>query len=237
MNSKIIVALDYSTGDAALDLARKLQPQLCKLKVGKELFTAAGPTIVSELVDMGFDVFLDLKFHDIPNTVAKACQVASKLGVWMINIHASGGRDMMIAAREAVDQQFESSDDRKPLLIAVTVLTSISGIDLRDIGIDAEPEVQVIRLARLAQQCGIDGVVCSPLEITALRKNTELRFKLVTPGVRPVGADQNDQKRTMTPTDAIQAGADYLVVGRPISEAKDALQALLQINSSIIDGK
>ena len=233
MDSRIIVALDYASRDAALDLAKQLRPEQCKLKVGKELFTRGGPAVVSALVDMGFDVFLDLKFHDIPNTVAKACQAAADLGVWMINVHASGGRKMMTAAREALDQQSSASEVKKPLLIAVTVLTSMATDDLADIGINSTPKEQVKRLADLTHQCGLDGVVCSPLEINALRLNMGNSFRLITPGVRPQGASQDDQKRVMTPELAVTAGADYLVIGRPICQAPDPLHALQQINVSI----
>jgi len=198
MDSRIIVALDVANRDAALDLAKQLylpnQPrsEQCKLKVGKELFTRAGPEVVSSLVDMGFEVFLDLKFHDIPNTVAKACQAAAELGVWMVNVHASGGRKMMLAGREAIDQQCSSAEAKKPLLIAVTVLTSMAADDLTDVGIHSSPEEQVKRLADLTQQCGLDGVVCSPLEIKTLREQIGSSFKLITPGVRPQGVSQDD---------------------------------------------
>jgi len=239
MDSRIIVALDFANRDAALDLAKQLylpdQPrsEQCKLKVGKELFTRAGPEVVSSLVDMGFEVFLDLKFHDIPNTVAKACQAASELGVWMLNVHASGGRKMMLAAREAIDQQCSSAEAKKPLLIAVTVLTSMAADDLTDVGIHSSPEDQVKRLADLTQQCGLDGVVCSPLEIETLREQIGRSFKLVTPGVRPQGASLDDQQRVMTPELAVTAGADYLVIGRPICQAPNPVDALRQINESI----
>lgn len=232
-DAKIIVALDFATSAAVLALVKQLQPEQCRLKVGKELFTRCGPDIVSELTGMGFDVFLDLKFHDIPNTVGKACQAATELGVWMVNIHASGGRDMMLAAREAVDNSAISAGGVKPLLIAVTVLTSLTATDLHAIGVEADPQEQVLRLADLAQQCGMDGVVCSPLEIEVLRQRFGSDFKLVTPGVRPAGTDVGDQKRVMTPEAAIKAGADYLVIGRPVCQAANPLQALVEINNSL----
>ncbi|MFV2056596.1 MAG: orotidine-5'-phosphate decarboxylase [Thiohalomonadales bacterium] len=233
MDTRIIVALDFATTQQALDLASRLEPQQCKLKVGKELFTRGGPEIVRTLVEMGFDVFLDLKFHDIPNTVAKACLAAAELGVWMVNIHASGGRNMMLAARESIDQYSSSKGAPKPLLIAVTVLTSMTARDLSDIGITADTDAQVNRLAILAQQCDMDGVVCSPLEIASLRAQLGLSFRLVTPGVRPAGAKQDDQNRVMTPEAAIDEGADYLVIGRPIYQSSDPLQALVDINARI----
>ncbi|MBU0594160.1 MAG: orotidine-5'-phosphate decarboxylase [Gammaproteobacteria bacterium] len=225
---KIIVALDYSSTADASKLVERLDPGLCKLKVGKELFTAAGPAWVEQLVSRGYGVFLDLKFHDIPHTVAQACKAAASLGVWMVNVHALGGRAMMNAAREALD-----SLPKRPKLIAVTVLTSMGSNDLADLGISEEPQQLVRRLARLAQECRLDGVVCSAQEAALLRQDLGANFCLVTPGIRPASASQDDQKRIMTPADALSAGADYLVIGRPITQAADPLQALQAIAQEI----
>jgi orotidine-5'-phosphate decarboxylase len=222
---KIIVALDYPEGDRALALAKRLDPALCRLKVGKELFTAAGPELVESLVDAGFGVFLDLKFHDIPNTVASAVKAAARLGVWMVNVHASGGGKMMAAAREALE-----GATNRPKLIAVTVLTSMSRGDLAEIGLDVEPRQQVRRLAKLAQDAGLDGVVCSAQEAAMLKGELGRDFLLVTPGIRPADASTDDQSRIMTPAAAIAAGSDYLVIGRPITKAADPLQALRNIH-------
>lgn len=227
-NSKIIVALDFNDVTTTLSFVEKLDPSMCRLKVGKELFTHAGPQFVERLVGLGFDVFLDLKFHDIPNTVAKACAQAAELGVWMVNVHASGGRRMMEAAREAVDKY-----ETKPLLIAVTVLTSMSEQDLQEIGIHEPPKQVVERLAKLAQKSGFDGVVCSPLETSMLRELCGHSFALVTPGVRPAGSKQDDQTRIMTPIDAINNGSDYLVIGRPITQAENPAAALEAIVASL----
>lgn len=229
MNStKIIVALDFPDAASALALASRLAPALCRLKVGKELFTAAGPDLVRTLVGRGFEVFLDLKFHDIPNTVAAACRAAASLGVWMLNIHASGGRRMMEAARDAL-----ADLAHPPLLIAVTVLTSMSGEDLTETGVADGPAEQVLRLARLAQSCQLDGVVCSAQEAAMLHTRLGADFRLVTPGIRPAGADTADQRRVMTPVEALKAGATDLVIGRPITGAIDPLAALQQIRSDI----
>ncbi len=227
-NPRVIVALDYPDARPALELAARLDPAACRLKVGKELFTAAGPQLVRELVGKGFGVFLDLKFHDIPNTTAAACSAAAELGVWMVNVHASGGRKMMEAAREAVDKSAH-----KPLLIGVTVLTSMDEAGLREIGVAASPREQVLHLASLAQQSGLDGVVCSAQEAADLRARFGAGFALVTPGIRPAGADVGDQSRIMTPGNAIRAGSDYLVIGRPITQAADPLRALQEINQEI----
>ncbi|HBU28821.1 MAG: orotidine 5'-phosphate decarboxylase [Thiobacillus sp. GWE1_62_9] len=229
MNStKIIVALDYADAASALALVERLDPALCRLKMGKELFTAAGPDLVRALVARGFEVFLDLKFHDIPNTVAAACRAAASLGVWMMNVHASGGRRMMEAAREAL-----ADLPHPPLLIAVTVLTSMSAEDLGEVGVAGSPADQVLRLARLTQACKLDGVVCSAQEATLLRADLGTDFRLVTPGIRPAGADTGDQRRVMTPVEALRAGATDLVIGRPITAAPDPLAALQQIRSDI----
>src|SRR5574340_556241 len=216
--AKIIVALDYADAASALALVERHDPVLCRLKVGKELFTAAGPELVRTLVARGFEIFLDLKFHDIPNTVAAACRAAARLGVWMVNVHASGGRRMMTAAREALAELPEA-----PLLIAVTVLTSMGAEDLAEVGVSDAPTDQVLRLARLAQACGLDGVVCSGEEAARLRAGLGADFRLVTPGIRPAGAEAGDQRRVMTPAEALRAGASDLVIGRPITAAPDPL--------------
>jgi len=226
---RVIVALDYPSAEQALALVETLQPASCRLKVGKELFTREGPALVRTLEQAGFDVFLDLKFHDIPNTVAHACEVAADLGVWMLNVHASGGLKMMQAARQAL----EASGESRPLLIAVTVLTSLDDMALAEIGFCESAAVQVVRLAKLAQQAGLDGVVCSALEAEALRQALGPDFLLVTPGVRPAGAASDDQARIMTPADALRAGADYLVIGRPITQAAKPADALSAINKTI----
>ena len=226
--SKVIVALDFADAASALALVGRLDPALCRLKVGKELFTVAGPDLVRELVARGFEVFLDLKFHDIPNTVAAACRAAAGLGVWMLNVHASGGRRMMTAAHEALVDL-----PQRPLLIAVTVLTSMSAEDLGEVGVIGAPADQVLRLARLTQACKLDGVVCSAQEAALLRANLRAGFRLVTPGIRPTGAEAGDQRRVMTPVEALRAGATDLVIGRPITAAVDPLAALQQIQSEI----
>lgn len=228
--TKIIVALDFPDAANALALVVQLDPGLCRLKVGKELFTAAGPDFVRALVARGFDVFLDLKFHDIPNTVAAACRAAAELGVWMLNVHASGGRRMMIAAQQAL---LDAPQHERPLLIAVTVLTSMSAEDLGEVGVVDAPADQVLRLARLAQDCRLDGVVCSAHEATLLRADLGTDFRLVTPGIRPAGVDAGDQRRVMTPAEALRAGATDLVIGRPITAAADPLAALKQIQSDM----
>jgi len=225
---KIIIALDYSTAGPALALANRLEPKLCRLKVGKELFTAAGPALVEKLMERGYGIFLDLKFHDIPNTAAQACKVAASLGVWMINVHALGGRKMLAAARDAVD-----SSVHQPKLIAVTMLTSMAQEDLADIGITATPAEMVLRLATLARDSGLDGVVCSALEASLLRRQFGGEFCLVTPGIRQALDSHDDQSRVMTPQAALEAGSSYLVIGRPITQATDPLQALLDINREI----
>lgn len=238
MNSnKIIVALDFPDAASALALVARLDPALCRLKVGKELFTVAGPDLVRTLVERGFDVFLDLKFHDIPNTVAAACRAAAGLGVWMMNVHASGGRRMMTAAREALadlpPREQSGGKPQRPLLIAVTVLTSMSGEDLTEVGVNASPADQVLRLARLTQACGLDGVVCSAQEAPILSGELGAGFRLVTPGIRPGGAESGDQRRVMTPAEALRAGATDLVIGRPITAAADPLDALKRIQAEI----
>jgi orotidine-5'-phosphate decarboxylase len=217
---RIIVALDFSDASQALDLTAKLDPSSCRLKVGKELFTAAGPQLVEKMISKGFEIFLDLKFHDIPNTVAHACRAA------MMNVHALGGRRMFTAAREAVPAGSAK-------LIAVTLLTSMEGSDLYEIGLKGDPQEVVQRLALLARDCGLDGVVCSALEASALKKMIGEDFCLETPGIRPADASPNEQKRISTPRQAIENGADYLVVGRPITQAKDPVSMLRRLNEEI----
>ena len=229
---KIIIALDYPAAAPALALAERLQPELCRLKVGKELFTASGPALLEQLMRRGFEIFLDLKFHDIPNTTAQACKAAASLGVWMVNVHALGGRKMLEAAREAI-----AHSTQRPKLIAVTLLTSMAQQDLADIGINATPAEMVLRLALLARDSGLDGVVCSAQEAALLRRQCGDEFCLVTPGIRPAQASLDDQSRVMTPLAALQAGSSYLVIGRPITQAADPLQALLDINQEIVGAR
>jgi orotidine-5'-phosphate decarboxylase len=230
IDSKIIVALDYADAASALSLVNQLDPALCKLKVGKELFTAAGPQLVEKLIAKDFKVFLDLKFHDIPTTVSKACQAASSLGVWMLNVHASGGSAMLEAALEGVNKS-----NHKPYLIAVTVLTSMNQAALHEIGIGSSVEQHVLKLAKLSQTAGLHGVVCSALEAQLLRQQLNSDFLLVTPGIRPASASLDDQSRVLTPSQALRMGANYLVIGRPITQASNPLQALHAINHEIHD--
>lgn len=229
MTTKIIVALDYESEKQALNLVDQIDPSLCRLKVGKEMFTTLGTNFVKELHKRKFDVFLDLKFHDIPNTVARAVRSAADLGVWMVDLHASGGLRMMEEAKNILAPYGKDA----PLLIGVTVLTSMEDLDLLQIGINASPMEQVIRLAHLTQRAGLDGVVCSPQEVEILRSHCGQDFKLVTPGIRPIGSDFGDQRRVMTPPAAIQAGSDYLVIGRPITQADTPAEVLRSINTSI----
>jgi len=233
VQSKIYVALDFADPQAAIALAQRLDPQQCGVKVGKELFTTAGPDLVKHLVAQGFDVFLDLKFHDIPNTVQKAVLAAAKLGVAMVNVHASGGLQMMQYAKQALDDFAKHENKKRPLLIAVTVLTSTSDAELAEQGITESAAQRVTRLARLTQQAGLDGVVCSAQEAAELKRVCGDAFVLVTPGIRPAGSDKNDQKRTMTPAEAQALGVDYLVIGRPITQAADPLTALTNIRQSL----
>jgi orotidine-5'-phosphate decarboxylase len=226
---RVIVALDFSDGDQARQFVARLEPGSCRLKIGKELFTREGPELVRYFTANGHEVFLDLKFHDIPNTVARACQAAAALGVWMLNVHASGGSKMMSAAKAALDEL----GSHRPLLIGVTVLTSMAGEDLRELGVNADPGEQVLRLAALAKASGLDGVVCSPQEASLLRAELGERFKLVTPGIRPKGASMDDQSRVLTPADAIRSGSDYLVMGRPITRAEDPASVLHHINQEL----
>jgi orotidine-5'-phosphate decarboxylase len=225
---RVIVALDFASADQALAFAARVMPQTCRLKVGKELFTAAGPALIEKLTQRGFDVFLDLKFHDIPNTVAGACKAAVQLGVWMLNVHALGGRAMLEAARDAV-----AAGTRRPKLIAVTLLTSMAANDMKEVGIEGEPAAAALRLARLAQASGLDGVVCSAQEAALLKRECGNQFCLVTPGIRPARGAKDDQQRVMTPADAVAAGADYLVIGRPVTQAPDPVAALAAINQEI----
>jgi orotidine-5'-phosphate decarboxylase len=224
--SPVIVALDFPDREAALALAGRLDPSRCRVKVGKELFTRCGPAVVEALQGRGFEVFLDLKFHDIPNTTAMAVKAAAELGVWMVNVHCSGGLRMMAACRETLDKL----SGARPLLIGVTVLTSMERADLAGLGLDVEPQDQVLRLAALASDAGLDGLVCSAQEAVAL-KAAHPRLRLVTPGIRPAGSASDDQKRILTPSQAVAAGADYLVIGRPISQAADPQAAL----SAVLD--
>lgn len=226
----ILVALDYDNKNHALQLIDQLDPNMCRLKVGKEMFTLFGPQLVKDIHDRGFDLFLDLKFHDIPNTVAKAVAAAAELGVWMTNVHASGGLAMMEAARKALQPYGKEA----PMLIAVTVLTSMSDDDLKLIGIDVPAFEHVQRLAKLTKQAGLDGVVCSAQEASVLKSLLGQNFKLITPGIRPVGSEVGDQHRVMTPPEALAAGSDYLVIGRPITKATDPLAALQAIHQSLL---
>jgi orotidine-5'-phosphate decarboxylase len=229
-DSRIIVALDYAQSSEALALVEQLEPGRCKLKVGNELFCRAGPAIVERLVRADFDVFLDLKFHDIPNTVERASRVAVDLGVWMFNVHAAGGRDMLDAARRAVPR-----DESSPHLIAVTVLTSLGKDALPELGVNDSPAEQVTRLASLSRECGLDGVVCSARETTDLRRISGDKFLLVTPGIRPTGSDEGDQARVVTPRAAVDAGSSYLVIGRPITAADEPMQAISAIELTLVN--
>ncbi|KJR21699.1 MULTISPECIES: orotidine-5'-phosphate decarboxylase [Vibrio] len=230
IDQKVIVALDYDNQADAFAFVDRIDPMSCRLKVGKEMFTLFGPDFVRELHKRGFSVFLDLKFHDIPNTCAKAVRAAAELGVWMVNVHASGGERMMSAAREILLPYGKE----RPLLIGVTVLTSMEQSDLAGVGLDMEPQQQVMRLASLTKNAGLDGVVCSAQEATLLKQNLGQEFKLVTPGIRPQGSEQGDQRRIMTPVEAIAAGSDYLVIGRPITQAANPADVLESINTSLL---
>jgi orotidine-5'-phosphate decarboxylase len=228
LGPRLVVALDVATSKEALDLAVRLTPALCRLKVGLELFTTAGPALIERLIARGYDIFLDLKYHDIPTTVARACAVAARLGVWMINVHVLGGPAMLTAARAAVDDA-----PRRPLLVGVTVLTSMNETELGAVGLAAAPAEIVGRLAALARNSGLDGVVCSPLEAAALRRRFGPAFVLVTPGIRLPGAAPDDQRRTLAPVEAVAAGADYLVIGRPITRASDPEETLRSIVATL----
>lgn len=233
LRSPVIVALDTHDPDAALALAGKLDPALCRVKVGKELFTAAGPALLDALHEQGHEVFLDLKFHDIPNTVQKAVAVAASQGVWMLTVHASGGRTMMEAAREGAREGAARKGGREPLLVAVTVLTSLDQQDLDELGIQRSTAEQVQRLAALAQNSGMDGVVCSAAEVAGLRELLRKDFLLVTPGIRPEGDSHHDQKRVMTPAAALRAGSSHLVIGRPITRSTRPGERLAAICESL----
>lgn len=226
--SRVIVALDYASQNDALALVHQLDPTQCKLKVGKELFAIAGPGLVEVLVNKGFDVFLDLKYHDIPNTVAMACKAAANLGVWMVNVHTLGGPKMIAAAKDAI-----VGCSHQPLLTAVTILTSFDQEQLEAVGLTGSIQDNVVRLAQLAEKSGADGVVCSAQEASILRQTVAKEFCLVTPGIRPAGSSVDDQKRIMTPQQAVAAGSDYLVIGRPITQSTDPLAALIAINQSL----
>lgn len=228
ITSPVIVALDYAEPAHALAMVEQLDPNRCRLKIGKELFTRGGPQMVEKVVSKGYDVFLDLKYHDIPNTVAGACSAAAALGVWMVNVHTLGGRRMMEAAREAIDKA-----SHQPLLIGVTILTSMGEEDLREVGLTGTPADNVSRLAQLAQHAGLNGVVCSPQEVTLLRGMIGADFKLVTPGIRPAWSAKGDQTRITTPLDAVRSGSDYLVIGRPITAAPEPLTALRMIEEEL----
>lgn len=228
MGPRLIVALDYPDAASALSFADRISAGACRLKIGKELFTAAGPSLVATLAQRGFAIFLDLKFHDIPNTVSRACRAAAALGVWMLNVHALGGRAMMQAAREGLEDS-----SRRPLLTAVTILTSHGPQDLREVGIDGDPAAAALRLARLAAQAGLDGVVCSAHEAQAVREACGSAFLRITPGIRLPEAEADDQKRIMTPEVAVRSGASYLVVGRPVTGAPDPAAVIDRINRDI----
>ena len=229
IDQKVIVALDYDNQQEALAFVDRIDPASCRLKVGKEMFTLFGPDFVRELHKRGFSVFLDLKFHDIPNTCSKAVRAAAELGVWMVNVHASGGERMMAASREILEPYGKD----RPLLIGVTVLTSMEQSDLAGIGLDMAPQQQVMRLARLTKDSGLDGVVCSAQEASMLKADLGQAFKLVTPGICPAGSAVGEQKRIMTPVEAINAGSDYLVIGRPSTQADDPSAVLAEINRSL----
>ena len=228
LGPRIIIALDYPNEAAAWQLIDQLDAKMCRLKIGKEMFTRLGPDFVRKVIDKGFDVFLDLKYHDIPNTVAAACEAGADLGVWMMNVHAAGGRKMMETAANRL-----AALSARPMLIAVTILTSLSAEEVAEIGYPGSPQDNVSRFSALTESSGLDGVVCSPLEASVLRGERSADFKLVTPGVRPATASMDDQTRVMTPGDAMHAGSDFLVVGRPITAAENPLEALIAINAEV----
>ena len=226
MENKIIIPLDLDYGNA-IKLAKELDPKICRLKIGSQLFTSSGPKIVKEFSNLGFDIFLDLKFHDIPNTVYEAVKSSADLGVWMVNVHASGGREMLDAAKKALDGY-----KNPPLLIGVTLLTSLSEESLIDIGLTSLPE-QVLRLAGLVKDMGLNGVVCAPSDITSIKNKFGKEFLTVTPGIRPSKSNLNDQRRVATPSEAIESGSDFIVIGRPITESKNPCSALERIHKEI----
>ena len=227
---KVVVALDFASEIEANTFVEQIDPSLCRVKVGKELFTVAGPDFVKSLVKRGFDVFLDLKYHDIPNTTAAACCAAADLGVWMINVHAFGGRRMLEAASTALAKR-----STRPLLVGVTVLTSMDSRDLKEIGVSGEPKDTVLRLTQLSVDCGFDGVVCSAQEASGLRAQYGAEFRLVCPGIRPAGSAGDDQRRVVTPAEAVLAGASDLVIGRPVTRADGPVAVLQGIVSEISD--
>ena len=226
MENKIIIPLDLDYANA-IKLAKELDPKICRLKIGSQLFTSSGPKIVKEFSNLGFDIFLDLKFHDIPNTVYEAVKSSADLGVWMVNVHASGGREMLDAAKKALDEY-----KNPPLLIGVTLLTSLSEESLIDIGLTSLPE-QVLRLAGLVKEMGLNGVVCAPSDITSIKNKFGKEFLTVTPGIRPSKSNLNDQRRVATPSEAIESGSDFIVIGRPITESKNPYSALERIHKEI----
>lgn len=225
LDPRIIVAMDFDNADQCLAMAKRLSPLDCRLKVGKELFTVCGPKIIEQLMALGFEIFLDLKFHDIPNTTSKAVKAAAELGVWMVNVHASGGERMMLASREILERRA----GQRPLLIAVTVLTSMEAKDLSGVGIDRSPEEQVMKLARLTHSCGLDGIVCSAQEAALMRSQFSDKFCLVTPGIRLSTSPADDQRRTLTPAVAIASGSSYLVIGRPITQSTNPVDTCKSI--------
>ena len=225
LGPRIVVAMDFDNANQCLAMAKRLSPLDCRLKVGKELFTACGPRIVEQLMTLGFEIFLDLKFHDIPNTTSKAVKAAAELGVWMVNVHASGGERMMHASREILEQRA----GKRPLLIAVTVLTSMDASDLSGVGIERSPQEQVMKLARLTHACGLDGIVCSAQEATLMNSQFGNKFCLVTPGIRLEASPVDDQRRTLTPAAAIAAGSSYLVIGRPITQSANPVDTCKSI--------
>lgn len=228
IDTPLIIALDYPSLDAALCMADRLDPRRCRVKVGKELFTRSGPAVLEALHGRGFEVFLDLKFHDIPNTVAGAVQAGAEQGVWMINVHAGGGRAMMEAAvKRLEDHRLETR------LIAVTVLTSMDQQTLDEVGVHATPAQQVDTLARLTQESGLHGVVCSAQESGRIAAQCGADFLRVTPGIRPASASCDDQQRVMTPRAAMQAGSTHLVVGRPVTQAHEPMTALAALEDAL----
>ena len=228
MNSKVIVALDYDNESDAWGFIDKVSPEICRLKIGKELFCSTGNAFVKKVIAKGFDVFLDLKFYDIPNTVSSVMNVVADMGVWMVNVHASGGEAMMLKAMNTL-----SSYPSRPLLIAVTVLTSMEDEDLIKTGINLKTESQVLNLAKLAYQCNLDGVVCSANEVSTIKASVAESFLAITPGIRPLGASLDDQKRVMTPEKAVAKGSDYLVIGRPITQSDNPKEKLIEINRTL----
>jgi orotidine-5'-phosphate decarboxylase len=230
LGPRLVVAMDFDNADQCIVMAKRLSPLDCRLKVGKELFTACGPKIIEQLMTLGFEVFLDLKFHDIPSTTSKAVKAAAELGVWMVNVHASGGERMMTSARDILAQH----SGKRPLLIAVTVLTSMESLDLSGIGIERSPEQQVMKLARLAHTCGLDGIVCSAQESALMRTQFGSDFCLVTPGIRLDTSPSDDQRRTLTPAAAIAAGSSYLVIGRPITQSSNPADTCKSIIQTLV---